>query len=775
MFGNLLRLIAVAGSITLVQPWHSAYAHTPHDDVFSVAVSPDYATDGTVYTLTRSSVLKSTDTGNSWTRMMRGLDNTQMLVDLVLGSDGNTLYAASRGEGVFRSLDAGETWTNASTGLADLHIHALTVSEYDASTVIAVSAEGRAFISRNSGETWTALSGPFDAVTAAAFGTSFGGEPNIHIGDFNGNVFASSDGLSWTQLHDSTIGSPVFVIYASRDVLAFSDNAGNLFTQTDGDDAQQHTLSDASTPITSIAAYSDAEAGSSLFATQWRDGLYCSPVPEIEWSLCDDGLTVDQQAASLGRPNFSEVALSPTFSADGTLFVAAYDGLFKSTNGAVSHSELETFPINYIVSAEFSPTFAEDQQMLMTTMLWGLFESRDAGSNWQDINSGELVDYPRHNGLTRLFKPVYSPAFDADRTIFLSTWYAPLKSTDGGKSWQRLDAPQTESFKENRHQALVLATSPDFATDKTIYASTNWGEIIRSTDGGQSFDTVTKVENNSGSIAISPSYTTDGLVFAGDIRGIWRSGDRGSTWTQTQLVTDDKLAPHVVPIGYPAEEVPGFIEFLDVERGKSQTQRIILLPDFATSGAMLVAGSEGLFRSSDRGQSWTPVTNEFLSERNYIETVALSPDYEKDSTIIISVRGKGLLKSVDGSITFAPFATDLIDAQIQFSQFDGVAPKYPALLFSPNYANDRTLFGYEGDRFYRSIDAGESWAELGTPVPSAATKRLKYYIRNIYPHRFLIAGLVALGGLIVGLGLLYLFRRQLLSLWNGNRSGHTRA
>ncbi|MEO1476496.1 MAG: hypothetical protein AAFS13_08945, partial [Pseudomonadota bacterium] len=112
-------------------------------------------------------------------------------------------------------------------------------------------------------------------------------------------------------------------------------------------------------------------------------------------------------------------------------------------------------------------------------------------------------------------------------------------------------------------------------------------------------------------------------------------------------------------------------------------------------------------------------------------------------------------------ISFAPFAPELIDAQIQFAQFDGVAPKYPALLFSPDYATDGTLFGFEGDKIFRSQDEGTSWQQLETPGPSAATKRLHYYIRNIYPNRFLIAGLVVIGGLIFLALMAYLFRETI--------------
>ncbi|MEM9669038.1 MAG: hypothetical protein AAF950_08950 [Pseudomonadota bacterium] len=755
---NLALIILAIG--TFLSPM--ALAHTPHDDVFAVTVSPDFTEDQTVYTLTRSSVLKSTDSGKSWKRMIRGLDNIQMLVDLVLGPDGETLYTASRGEGVFRSLDGGETWINASLGLTERHIHKLAISPLDSSQVLAVAARGDLFITENSGESWQALEGPFGDVTAAAIGSAEDGSVLIYVGTVEGKIFSSGGFDTWEQVFESDENSSISAIAVQDGSLSFGNNNGHLFFRSaTANLVEKQVFSTVPAPITSITFSPDFSASGRIYASHWKDGIYCGRGTDVTWELCDRGLTIDQQAISLGRPNFSEVAVSPDFADDATLFVAGYDGLFRSDTAGTSFSELETFPINYIVSTTFSPNYSTDKQMLMTTMLWGLFESNNGGDTWRDINSNELIDYPRHNGLTRLFQPVYSPNYEKDDTIFLSTWYAPLKSTNGGRTWQKLEAPQTDSFKEKRHQALVMAASPEYATDQTVFASTNWGEIVRSEDGGQTFETVTKLTGNSGSFAFSPAYGTDGLMFAGDISGVWRSADRGQTWSHTPLVPAEKLEPYVLPVGYPRSEIVGFLSFLDVERGKSQTQRITLSPGFEQDGIVFVAGSEGLHRSGDRGLSWTPVDLGSFSERSYVETVAISPDFSNDGTVVISVRGNGMLKSTNGGINFAPLATHMLDQQIQFSQFDGVTPKFPAILFSPDYATDQMMFGYEGDRFYRSADAGETWTEVAAPVPAASTKRLRYYVRYIYPIRFWVAGFVLLGGVVFLSLLVYLFRERL--------------
>ncbi len=69
MLGVLLASAAiVAGAGTAV-------AHTPHDDIFDVAVSPTYVTDQTVFVISRGILLKSTNGGQTWNRIVRGIDN----------------------------------------------------------------------------------------------------------------------------------------------------------------------------------------------------------------------------------------------------------------------------------------------------------------------------------------------------------------------------------------------------------------------------------------------------------------------------------------------------------------------------------------------------------------------------------------------------------------------------------------------------------------------------------------------------------------------------
>src|SRR5579884_782183 len=78
----------------------------------------------------------------------------------------------------------------------------------------------------------------------------------------------------------------------------------------------------------------------------------------------------------------------------------------------------------------------------------------------------------------------------------------------------------------------VIATSPRFATDQTVFAGTLAG-LYRSTDGGQSWHPSGSGLNSPfiDAVAVSPLYERDHVVFVGTRQGgLFRSSDAGESW-----------------------------------------------------------------------------------------------------------------------------------------------------------------------------------------------------------------------------------------------------
>ena len=106
----------------------------------------------------------------------------------------------------------------------------------------------------------------------------------------------------------------------------------------------------------------------------------------------------------------------------------------------------------------------------------GLYRSTDGGDTWR----------PTSRGLTELGiqQITFSPTFDRDQTIFLTTLERGLfRSTNGGDSWQ----PLTRGYAADVYDRKVshLAVSPKFADDGLVIIA--YQTLLRSGDGGESW------------------------------------------------------------------------------------------------------------------------------------------------------------------------------------------------------------------------------------------------------------------------------------------------
>jgi hypothetical protein len=68
-----------------------------------------------------------------------------------------TVYAGTQGNGVWKSTDGGDTWTRINKGMLDYDIHSLAVDPVDSQTVYAGGEDTNFFKSVDGGQTWVDL------------------------------------------------------------------------------------------------------------------------------------------------------------------------------------------------------------------------------------------------------------------------------------------------------------------------------------------------------------------------------------------------------------------------------------------------------------------------------------------------------------------------------------------------------------------------------------------------------------------------------------------
>lgn len=334
-----------------------------------------------------------------------------------------------------------------------------------------------------------------------------------------------------------------------------------------------------------------------------------------------------------------------------------------------------------------------------------------------------------------------SPNYRVDRTLFMATRYHGVwKSSDGGTAWK----PENSGL--TRLNVLSLALSPAYASDRTLFAGTADGGIFRSTNAGASWvqvDTGT-LSKDVIDLAISPGYAQDRHIFAGiEGEGVFKSSDGGSTWT----AVDDGISDLVI-------------------------HALAISPGYATDHTLFALAWDRVFKSTDQGLHWTVSGGEL---RDGLRTMSISPDYAQDQTLFLGRfdcdQTDMIWKSTDGGVRWESlgidpgwcYARSLIiapdvsghftlmagdDWRGVFRSNDGGSTWQKVhsgrfewgIAFSPAFAQDRTiLVGGKTGRVFKSVDGGDTWQESATNLTEQGNSNSGVHI-SAGAHHNLIGG-----------------------------------
>jgi photosystem II stability/assembly factor-like uncharacterized protein len=681
--------IVLVGVAVQVTGGSDAYAHTPHDDIFGVVLSPDFARDNTALTVSRGILFKSTDRGHSFRRIVKGLDNKSDLDALDMSCcDPRIVYTASRGDGVYRSADGGESWSKANQGLASLDIDLLAASPVAPKVVYAAGPNGL-FRSSTAGRSWDQIRAIPDEVTAVGYSPADPG--TILVGDSRSTLHIShDDGTTWTAQHLGAVGDIKAIAVSPAGDQVFVGTSGGGVLRADARLQFERVDSGLTeTAVSSIVLSPDYGNDATLWAALSNHGVFVSHDRGGTWTRAADGLTTNEQADEPGyedRPQFGQLRIGKTAgpSSGRTLFLAGFDGLFKSEDSGGHWHEVETLSSNIVVGLAIAPDYASTGTVAVTTYIDGAFLSDDQGMTWKSINNGLAEDVPFRSGadrFARLFGIAFSPDYAADQTLLAARWTDALISASSGAQWQEVGMPHAGSGPPPRQQ-FVIALSPDYGHDRTVVLGTHSGDVFRSNDGGATYVKAGSAHDPIRSIVMSPAFASDGTLFAGTPQGLYESTDRGTTW----------------------KHLSGTFK---------NTTSLAVSPSLASDGTMFASTRSGLYVSSDRGRTWARVEHVPFPPDDYVEAVAVSPNFAADGIVLASVRGLGLFRSEDHGATFTGVAPGLIDSNQVLSNFAN--PTAVPLVFSPGFAQDRTIFGYSGTAVLRSTDAGDTWERIDPP------------------------------------------------------------
>jgi photosystem II stability/assembly factor-like uncharacterized protein len=491
-------------------------------------------------------IWKSTDGANSWFKSSTGLDESQVINQLVIDPQNPAiLYAGLLGGGlaptgnIYKSTDAGATWTMKDNGLPRYYapktysIDSLIIDPAQTSVLYTITYSGT-YMTSNGGDSWSSISGglPHDSagqpyeVMALNFDPNHAGRLSAILSGeyYEGQYYIFQNG-QWQQVSNQSSGNSLDadhlafypnnpnIIY-SAGTLYFGKSADsgatwnkyNIAPQFESGGCLMNQASQIRQFVVPPASPDTIIAASEIFSQTFR-GLYRSVNQGTTWSDSTQGITAVVIYSTVIDPQNSNY-----------LYAGDNQGyLYRSLDGGVTWQTIPVYPCwgPQITQIVIDP--ANSQNIYTIAGLY-LYKSSDQGDTF---NRDDAVENPN------------SLVISASNALYAATSYhGILKSTDAGQTWNQKNQGVPYCYGSEFCRVMSLALDPK--NPETIWAGTSSGGIIKSTNGGDNWqvkgfnDPINVMYVNM--VSVDPE--NGDKILAGVYPGgkIYKSIDGGDSW-----------------------------------------------------------------------------------------------------------------------------------------------------------------------------------------------------------------------------------------------------
>ena len=507
--------------------------------------SPNFPQDKTLYVI-GVGVYYSTDAGNSW----QASNLTQDTRDLVFSDDfanDHTMFTVSDLE-LSKSIDGGTSWNKINSGIDTTSVESVAISPQFSKDhtlfVVYWSSEGETILrSNDKGNSWQTMyteQGSSANVTALTISPSFEKDHSVFIGFYCGGISKTvNSGDSWQDISTGLPLSEMTPIVVSPDfnadhtLFGFTATQG-LFRSLDSGKSWQNIKihDDGRNGADCIIRISPNYATDHILYVVDNSGISRSSDGGNTWQIFSSGLPSGGAVVAL--------SLSPDFAHDNTLYAGIENnGIYRSTDGGNSWTQLDIHLQPYFFPAlALSPAFATDNTLIISTgtqdndtYKWtgNIMKSTDRGDSWIDV-TGNVTDADT-NGYGASIS--FSPAFATDHTVIANANKYIYVSTDSGTTWSKKETGILQGL------FYPAAVSPDFASDKTIFILNYYGLLYFSADNGNSWNQIPNLPQAwIDSVAFSPTFNTDHMIFVGSSSGVFREVFTAISMTSNPITTN---------------------------------------------------------------------------------------------------------------------------------------------------------------------------------------------------------------------------------------------
>jgi photosystem II stability/assembly factor-like uncharacterized protein len=394
------------------QSWSTVVAGLPTYGYVRTIVF-DHFTHSTMYVGTNAGVYKSTNGGQTWAASNSGLPAGFIYGIAADPVNACVLYAATTFDTIFRTVNCGESWFAANSGVEGLEVYAVEVDPTNPSTL---------YVGTNGSGLWKSVNGGLDWSRLGVPGGTYIGsvtiDPSAPATIYAGGYKTTNGGQSWVSIGPyPTLAidpSNSSVLYAA----GYGANWGNVYKTTNG--GQSWTAYSSGLPATSVQSLAvDPGNSSNVFEATWDSGVYRSNDGGQHWAAANSGFSQPYlESMSFDRNN------------PHSLYVGLTNGLFKSSNGAQSWSQVSGLSISFITALAFDPSNA---RTFYVGGFGGISKTTNGGQTWTAQNSG--LDF------------LYVQSLKVDpsnpSTVYAGVFGGLYKSTNGGATWQKIGVAST--------------------------------------------------------------------------------------------------------------------------------------------------------------------------------------------------------------------------------------------------------------------------------------------------------------------------------------------
>ncbi|MBI4470516.1 MAG: hypothetical protein HY650_14470 [Acidobacteria bacterium] len=210
-------------------------------------------------------------------------------------------------------------------------------------------------------------------------------------------------------------------------------------------------------------------------------------------------------------------------------------GVFRSSDRGETWTELPGMSGHAIRALA---QCAAEPSVLVAGALDGVFLSQDFGESWSRISP---VGHPEIRNVESVAVHPRNP-----KVIFVGTWHLPWRTADGGANWERAGSRETGMVDDSDIFSIMI----DHHEPQRMFMSACTG-LYESTDGSRTWSKIRGIPSNSKRTRIVYQHPTRSkTIYAGTTEGLWRSTDGGTGWrlaSSRTLVVNGLVIPREAP------------------------------------------------------------------------------------------------------------------------------------------------------------------------------------------------------------------------------------